>query len=207
DVAAALAWDAARAAEDPGQHPLAAAVAAAAVLDAAVDNAKDCIQVLGGIGFTWEHDAHLYLRRALSLRQLLGGSSRWRRRAAELALSGARRSLSLDLAEDSEVRATVAEIAALDQESQRQRLAETGYLMPHWPTPYGLDASAERQLVIDAELAKAGVRCPDLIIGAWAVPTILEHGTPGQRDRFVGPTLRGEITWCQLFSEPGAGSD
>jgi alkylation response protein AidB-like acyl-CoA dehydrogenase len=39
------------------------------------------------------------------------------------------------------------------------------------------------------------------------VPTILEHGSPAQRERFVGPTLRGEITWCQLFSEPGAGSD
>ena len=84
--AAALAWDAARAAgEAPGEHPLAAAAAAALVLDDAVDNAKDCIQVLGGIGFTWEHDAHLYLRRALALRQLLGGSRAWRIRTAELA--------------------------------------------------------------------------------------------------------------------------
>ena len=88
--AAALAWDAARAADEaPDEHPLAAAAAAALALDAAVDNAKDCIQVLGGIGFTWEHDAHLYLRRALALRQLLGGSAAWRRRAAELALAGA----------------------------------------------------------------------------------------------------------------------
>ncbi|HLN69944.1 MAG TPA: acyl-CoA dehydrogenase family protein [Streptosporangiaceae bacterium] len=84
--AAALAWDAARAAgEAPGEHPLAAAAAAALVLDDAVDNAKDCIQVLGGIGFTWEHDAHLYLRRALALRALLGGSRAWRIRTAELA--------------------------------------------------------------------------------------------------------------------------
>jgi 3-oxochol-4-en-24-oyl-CoA dehydrogenase len=76
--AAALAWDAARAADGtPDEHPLAAAAAAALALDAAVDNAKDCIQVLGGIGFTWEHDAHLYLRRALALRQLLGGGAAW----------------------------------------------------------------------------------------------------------------------------------
>ncbi|MFD2418868.1 acyl-CoA dehydrogenase family protein [Amycolatopsis pigmentata] len=207
ELAAALAWDAARAAGDPGQHPLAAAVAASAALDAAVDNAKDCVQVLGGIGFTWEHEAHLYLRRALSLRQLLGGSARWRRRAAELVLSGVRRRLGLDLPVDDDVRATVAGIAALPSGEQRARLAESGYLMPHWPQPYGLGASPELQLVIDAELAAAGVSRPDLTIGAWAVPTILEHGTPEQRERFAGPTLRGEIAWCQLFSEPGAGSD
>ena len=83
--AAALAWDAARAADEaPAGHPLAAAAAAALALDDAVDNAKDCIQVLGGIGFTWEHDAHLYLRRALALRQLLGGSPAWRTRTATL---------------------------------------------------------------------------------------------------------------------------
>ena len=87
--AAALAWDAARAADEaPAEHPLAAAAAAALALDDAVDNAKDCIQVLGGIGFTWEHDAHLYLRRALALRQLLGGSPAWRTRAAHLAQEG-----------------------------------------------------------------------------------------------------------------------
>lgn len=63
------------------------------------------------------------------------------------------------------------------------------------------------QLVIDEEFARAGVRRPDLIIGNWAVPTILAHGSDEQRERFVRPTLLGEISWCQLFSEPGAGSD
>ncbi|WP_179956724.1 acyl-CoA dehydrogenase [Amycolatopsis anabasis] len=209
ELAGALAWDAARAAGEPGQHALAAAVGGARALDAAVDNAKDCVQVLGGIGFTWEHDAHLYLRRAVALRQLLGGSAWWRGRAATLALSGTRRRLTVDLTahHDDEVRATAAEIAALPEPEQRIRLAETGFLTPHWPAPYGLDASPARQLVIDAELDRAGVRRPDLVIGAWAVPTILEHGTAEQQDRFVGPTLRGEISWCQLFSEPGAGSD
>ena len=45
------------------------------------------------------------------------------------------------------------------------------------------------------------------MIGNWAVPTIMEHGNEEQRERFVRPTLVGEIAWCQLFSEPGAGSD
>jgi hypothetical protein len=63
------------------------------------------------------------------------------------------------------------------------------------------------QLVIDEELEAAGVRRPDLSIGWWAAPTILERGTPEQIERFIPATLRGEIRWCQLFSEPGAGSD
>ncbi|ANZ41087.1 acyl-CoA dehydrogenase [Lentzea guizhouensis] len=203
---ASVAWDAATAVDDPDEHPLAAAVAATVALDAAVRNAKDCIQVLGGIGFTWEHDAHRYLRRALSLRQL-AATVNWRRRTAELALTGVRRQHRVQVATDPEVRRFAEEIADLDQQEQRKRLADSGYLVPHWPHPYGQDASPERQLVIDDEFARAGVRRPDLIIGAWAAPTILRYGTEEQQERFVWPTLRGELTWCQLFSEPEAGSD
>ena len=203
EAAEALAWDAASAVGDP----LAVASAAAVALDAAVENAKDCIQVLGGIGFTWEHEAHLYLRRALALRQWLGGSQRWRKRAADLALAGKRRTLGVEVGEDAEVTRRVAEIAALPEENRRTALADSGLLAPHWPEPYGLGADAATQLRIDAALAAADIRRPDLVIGGWAVPTILAHGTDGQRERFAKPTLRGEVTWCQLFSEPGAGSD
>ena len=212
--ATALAWDAARAAgEAPDEHPLAAAAAAALALDDAVDNAKDCIQVLGGIGFTWEHDAHLYLRRALALRQLLGGSALWRARAADLAMAGARRHLTLHAggADTGSIalaaRSVAAAVAALPEDQRRAALADAGYAAPKWPAPYGLSASPAEQLVIDQELNAAGVSRPDLTIGGWAGPAILSYGTPAQRERFARPTLRGEITWCQLFSEPDAGSD
>jgi hypothetical protein len=214
DRATALAWDAARTADEvPDEHPLAAAAAAAVALDAAVENAKDCIQVLGGIGFTWEHDAHLYLRRALALRQLLGGSAGWRRRVAGLALAGARRRLGVNLADQptassaAAVRAVAVTVAALPDGQQRAALADAGYVAPQWPAPYGQSASLATQLVIDEELNQAGLARPDLVIGGWAGHAILQYGTPAQRDRFVWPTLRGEITWCQLFSEPEAGSD
>ena len=118
--------------------------------------------------------------------------------------------IDLDEAEDSaraEVRDQAERIAGLPEEERRAALAETGFLTPHWPAPHGLGADPVHQLVIDEELDRAGVERPDLKIGAWAAPTIIAHGNDEQRDRFVGPTLRGEIEWCQLFSEPGAGSD
>jgi alkylation response protein AidB-like acyl-CoA dehydrogenase len=216
ETAAVLAWDATRAVDEaPGQLSLIAAAAAAANLEAAVEAGKDCIQVLGGIGFTWEHDAHLYLRRALALRQLLGGSAYWRDRAARLALSGMRRQLQLDEAEITGELAAVrqeaaqqaARIASLPEARQRHALADSGYAAPAWPPPYGRAASPGALLVIDDELGKAGVSRPDLVIGGWAVPAILSHGTKAQADRFAGPTVRGELSWCQLFSEPEAGSD
>ncbi|MBY6413212.1 acyl-CoA dehydrogenase family protein [Rhodococcus sp. BP-252] len=210
EQARAAAWDAAVAADtDTAEFALAAAVAAAVCVDAAVATAEDCIQVLGGIGFTWEHDAHFYLRRALSLRQLLGGASWWRRRVTELSRAGVRRQLAVDLGDTAEVRDAVrVEVDAISRaDDPRVALAESGLAAPHWPSPYGRDAGAAEQLLVAEELASAGLSAPDLVIGWWAVPTILEHGTAEQIDRFARPTLRGDITWCQLFSEPEAGSD
>lgn len=210
EVAAA---DAARAAadSDPEQFSVAAAVAAAIGIAAAKANLKDCIQVLGGIGCTWEHDAHLYLRRAHAIGRFLGGAERWLRRITELTQAGVRRRLGIDLTDvehqRAEIAAAVAEIAALPEEKRQAALAEAGLQAPHWPPPHGRGASPAEQLLIDQELAVAGVVRPDLVIGWWAAPTILEHGTPEQIERFVPGTLRGEFLWCQLFSEPGAGSD
>jgi alkylation response protein AidB-like acyl-CoA dehydrogenase len=87
-------------------------------------------------------------------------------------------------------------------------LAEAGYVAPHWPRPWGLDADPVTQLVIDDELRRAGAFRPVNPIGiGWAGPTILHAGTPEQRQRYLFPLLAGEELWCQLFSEPDAGSD
>jgi alkylation response protein AidB-like acyl-CoA dehydrogenase len=89
-----------------------------------------------------------------------------------------------------------------------RELAEGGYVAPHWPRPYGLDADPLHQLIIDEELARAGVQRPSNQIGiGWAGPTLLHAGTAEQQARYLPPMLAGEEIWCQLFSEPGAGSD
>ncbi|MFB7877560.1 acyl-CoA dehydrogenase [Nocardia sp. NPDC056064] len=209
----AVAADAAAAIDEGGAElPIAAAVAAAVALDAAVDTAKDAIQVLGGIGFTWEHDAHFYLRRAAALRQLLGGSARWRARVTELTRAGQRRTTGAervlgDDTGDSALAAEIAAIAALDAAEQPRALVEAGLVMPHWPAPYGRGADPMTCLQIAEQLRRAELATPDLAVAGWAVPTLLRFGTPEQIERFVWPTLHGEVTWCQLFSEPGAGSD
>ncbi|MHB8463267.1 MAG: acyl-CoA dehydrogenase [Acidimicrobiales bacterium] len=216
EQARSLAWDAAAAMDDSGvtldEVRLAADVAGALSPDAAVEVAKDCIQVLGGMGFTWEHDAHLYLRRATSVRQLVGGTSSWRESVARAALAGTRRQLHVKLPADAvafrdQVRVFVAAVAGLSRDEQRERVVDGGWFVPHWPAPWGREASAVEQLVIDEEFRAGRIRRPNLAVGAWAAPTIVAHGTLAQQERWVRPTLLGTIAWCQLFSEPGAGSD
>jgi 3-oxochol-4-en-24-oyl-CoA dehydrogenase len=89
-----------------------------------------------------------------------------------------------------------------------RELADQGLVAPHWPVPWGLGADPTHQLIVDEELQRAGVARPGNIIGiGWAGPTILHAGTAGQKERYLPPLLAGEEIWCQLFSEPGAGSD
>ncbi|MFE9819682.1 acyl-CoA dehydrogenase [Streptomyces sp. NPDC005773] len=214
EQARACAWDAARAHDvvDRTEASLAAAVAAAIGVDAGFSVAKDCIQVLGGIGFTWEHDAHLALRRAQTLRIALGPAAAWRRRVARLTLDGTRRTLSVELPAEAEavredIRAELRHAAALDGKDRLTHLADHGYTAPHLPAPWGKGAGPVDQLVIAEELQAAALTPVDMIIGGWVVPTIIAHGDTAQQERFLAPSLRGDIVWCQLFSEPGAGSD
>jgi alkylation response protein AidB-like acyl-CoA dehydrogenase len=87
-------------------------------------------------------------------------------------------------------------------------LVDAGLVVPHWPRPWGLDAEPELQLIIDDELKRAGVSRPTNPIGiGHCGPVLVVHGTEEQQDRYLMPMLRGEELWCQLFSEPEAGSD
>ncbi|OBK72573.1 acyl-CoA dehydrogenase [Mycobacterium sp. 1165178.9] len=208
----AAVWDAARAAgEDEEQFRLIGAVAAALAFPAYVRNAELNVQVHGGIGFTWEHDAHLHLRRAVVSAALFGGDAPGAD-VFERTAAGVARENSLDLPPEAEelrtgIRADAAEIAALDKEAQRDKLIETGYVMPHWPKPWGRAADAVAQLVIEEEFRAAGIKRPDYGITGWVILTLIQHGTPWQIERFVQKALRKDEIWCQLFSEPDAGSD
>jgi 3-oxochol-4-en-24-oyl-CoA dehydrogenase len=212
ESATAAVWDASRAAgEDEEQFRLAAATAAALAFPAYARNAELNIQVHGGIGFTWEHDAHLHLRRALTVQALFGGDAP-AQDVFDRTAAGVTRANSLDLPPEAEelrsqIRADAAEIAALDKEAQRDKLIATGYVMPHWPKPWGRAADAVEQLVIEEEFGAAGIKRPDYQITGWVILTLIQHGTPSQIERFVEKALRQEEVWCQLFSEPDAGSD
>ncbi|GLW21705.1 acyl-CoA dehydrogenase [Microbispora amethystogenes] len=210
EQARATVWDATRA--EGAERDYAAAIAAVMAPDAAVQCARDAIQIFGGIGYTFEHDAHLYYRRALTIRALLGASSEWSDRVATLALKGVTREMEIDLPEESRplrevIRAELAGIAALEGAEQRRALAKAGFVMPHLPRPWGRAASPLEQVLIHQEVRAAGIRPPQMIIGAWVVPSLVTYGTPEQQERFLPATLSGELVWCQLFSEPEAGSD
>jgi 3-oxochol-4-en-24-oyl-CoA dehydrogenase len=105
-------------------------------------------------------------------------------------------------------RAAIREWIADNPTPTSRQLADAGLVAPHWPRPYGLDADPEHQLIIDDELSKAGIRRPANPIGiGWAGPTLLYAGTEEQQATYLPRLLSGEDFWCQLFSEPGSGSD
>ena len=213
ESARAATWDAAGAIDRRDEAAeLPVSVAAGIGPDVAYRCAKDCIQVLGGIGFTWEHDAHLYLKRAMATRLVTGTPAAWRARTAALVAKGVRHDPTIELPAEAEshrveVRAFLDDLGTHPKVEWNRRIGESGYLVPHWPRPWGRDAAPLEQLVIDEEFRSARVRRPHLAVGAWALPTIIVHGDEVQQERFIPTTLRGELTWCQMFSEPEAGSD
>ncbi|ARE37835.1 acyl-CoA dehydrogenase (plasmid) [Rhodococcus sp. BH4] len=210
ELAVATAWDAARDDADAAQAELAAQTAAVVAFDSYVTNAEMNLQIHGGIGFTWEHDCHLFMRRAQSLRAFFADSDTARDGLFAAAQTGARRNYSVDLPVEADAfrttaRQFVADYSATAEADRRAFLVDSGYMVPHWRTPFGLAAGPVQQLVIDEEFGSVDV--PNLGIGGWVLLTITEHGSEEQVERWIRPSLMGDLVWCQLFSEPGAGSD
>ena len=197
---------------DDSAFEFAAAVAATLAPVAAQHCAQDCIQVHGGIGFTWEHDTNVYYRRALVLAACFGRAADYPQQVVDIATSTGMRKLNIDLDPETEklreeIRAEVAALKAIPREERNTAIAEGGWVQPHLPKPWGRASDPVEQIIIAQEFTTGRVKRPQMGIAAWIIPSIVAFGTDEQQQRFLPPTFRGEMIWCQLFSEPGAGSD
>ena len=205
----AAAWDAARS-DDLDSAWFAAAVAAAHAVETQIFNAEKNVQLHGGVAFTWEHDAHLYLRRARTLAAVMADGADPLVDVVHAQRSGQAHGASFTLPPEAEdyrqqAREVATKVRSLAESERRDFLVDSGYLVPHWPKPWGRAADVVEQLVIEEEFRD--VDLPDLGITGWVTLTVAQAGTDDQRERWVEPVLRGKEMWCQLFSEPGAGSD
>jgi alkylation response protein AidB-like acyl-CoA dehydrogenase len=215
--ATAAVWDAARAIDEGIEKPesaaeFAAAVAATLASAAAQSCTQDCIQVHGGIGFTWEHDTNIYYRRALGLVAAFGRAADYPQRVVDTATTTGVRKLNIDLDPETEklreeIQAEVIALKAIPSDQRTDAIVEGGWVMPYLPKPWGRSATPVEQIITAQEFSASRVRRPMLGIASFLVPSIVAFGNDDQKQRFLPPTLRGEMMWCQLFSEPGAGSD
>ena len=212
ELATGAVWDAARAAATGGDQLTYAAAIAATLAGPAADLCANLnTQVHGGIAITWEHDAHLAMRRATTLLAFLT-PEKAARDLTELTRHGVTRTKAVELPPEAdairdEVRAFAQQIKDLPAADQRTQLIDTGYVMPHWPKPFGRAAGAIEQLVVEQEFDAAGIERPSYGITGWNILTLIQFATPDQVSRWVRPALEQDVIWCQLFSEPDAGSD
>ena len=228
ELAKSAAYQAANAAaENDDDLPALASLAKAAASDAYMRSAKDCIQIHGGIGFTWENDTHLFYKRAKSSEVFLGDPA-WHReklmRHWQTPTSSAEPTQSHTPAvasppsDSPEGRAVRDEVRVWLEANWnpdeslvawRGKLADSGWGMPTWPAAwFGRDLVQALTPVVDEEFARIGaVGAAKTGIRILAGATLLEHGNDDQKNRFLRRILTGEDTWCQLFSEPGSGSD
>ncbi|MCY3838930.1 MAG: acyl-CoA dehydrogenase [Gammaproteobacteria bacterium] len=225
ELAKSAAYRAAQAAADSDADlPALASLAKSTASDAYIQAAKDCIQIHGGIGFTWENDTHLFYKRAKSSEVFLGDPGKHRENLMRHwqtppATAGTGPSTTSarppDSAEASAVRGEVRSWLEANWDPNaslvawRGRLADSGWGMPTWPSEwFGRDLPQALAPVVEEEFARIGaVGAAKTGIRILAGATLLEHGNDDQKTRFLRRILTGEDTWCQLFSEPGSGSD
>jgi len=234
ELARASARYAARASVDaPDDLPRAAAAARLNAVAAFEMAARENMQVHGGIAYTVEANCHFHYRRERTLALSLGGREPWARRLIDTfagpqagpgseAVGDApdqamfRAEARRWLRDNAPAHVLPAAVAISDAEEVRrgrawQRLlAGAGYAGIALPKAVGGRGGSALEALIFAEeeAAYALPKGPYIAIGqGMALAAIVNHGSSEQIERFVDATLRGELTWCQLFSEPGAGSD
>lgn len=212
---------------EPSNLSAGAALARSVASDAYQRVAADNIQIHGGIGFTWEHSAHLYLKRAKSSQLLLGSPRTHRARLAQEVMArenGWGAEIPGDPQDAVADSGLLADLEAFNAENpvppaddrendrrHREKRFDAGLAIVAFDEGYGgRGLPSSQQGVVDEFFARAGaaehMACNIIGLG-MALPTIHAHGTPEQRKKFLRPTFSGEYIWCQLFSEPGAGSD
>ena len=215
------------AAEDNADAPALASLAKAAAAEAYMQAARDCIQIHGGIGFTWDNDTHLWYKRAKSSEAFLGDAAHHRellmrqpfihhiRRAPAPQPTQAK---AEPVDDDDQARQVRQEVRAWLNENWdpeqsllqwRSKLADSGWGMPAWPKQWFGRALPQALVpVVEEEFARAqAVGVAKTGIRLLAAATLLEHGNDEQKAKYLRRILTGEDTWCQLFSEPGSGSD
>ena len=225
ELAKSAAYQAANAAaEDDADLPALASLAKAAASDAYMRAARDCIQIHGGIGFTWDNDTHLWYKRAKSSEAFLGDVAfhrerlmrHWRVPTPSAPQANTPRPVAADDdADTAAIRGELRDWLALNWNPNaslvdwRGKLADSGWGMPTWPKQwFGRDLPQALAPAVEAEFARINaVGVAKTGIRLLAAATLLEHGDDAQKARHLRRILTGEDTWCQLFSEPGSGSD
>ena len=103
----------------------------------------------------------------------------------------------------------VVEFKHEDQRLWFERMRDRGWFCPDWPVEYGGGGLNPQQLaILEAEMRRLHCRPPQINLGIWMLgPVLLEFASAEQKQRFLPPMARGDIRWCQGFSEPNAGSD
>ena len=158
----AATWDAARS-DDLDSAWFAAAVAAAQAVETQIFNAEKNVQLHGGVAFTWEHDAHLYLRRARTLAAVMADGADPLVDVVDAQRSGQAHGASFTLPPEAEeyrqqAREVATKVRSLPESERRDFLVDSGYLVPHWPKPWGRAADVVEQLVIEEEFRDVDAR-------------------------------------------------